>query len=533
MKRILTCLIATLFTSMLLNVGLFVLHAVASGGPYDWPMSGYNPLCMSFSPSAAPNTNATAWVSSLPGGTVWAYPVVAEGKVFIGAGGVFNAFSESTGSLVWSFSAPGQPGYPCETVVGNGGVFFGTKEPGPAGCIYALNTTTGEELWEFATEGYLQANPTIVEDRLYFGGYLGSLQGKIYCINATTGESLWNYTTQDRPVTIAVAYENVYVSCGHWETSTMAAIYCLNMYDGSLIWSFDTSRDISGSLSIANGKVYTVASYETANCIVYAFNATNGAVVWSTTRYSNAAAGRTAVAYGKLFISLGSSARGVYALDEADGDEIWAFPGQSIGGGPVVADGKVFFARGDSQAKVFYAVNEATGAVVWSYELPGGVHSSTSAIANGRLFVADHYDSKLYAFGAPTAPPLSVSISPLSASILVGQSVIFASTVSGGYTPYTYQWYLNGAPVSGAASASWTFTPTTSGVYYVYLKVTDAKANTSQSDTARIAVASVPVGGYSIPIQVHTKTEPIIPYIASVIALTAILNLRRKIKRKR
>jgi lysozyme len=97
-------------------------------------------------------------------------------------------------------------------------------------------------------------------------------------------------------------------------------------------------------------------------------------------------------------------------------------------------------------------------------------------------------------FLAQTAPPpLSVSISPLSASILVGQSVTFTSTVSGGYTPYSYQWFLNGNPVSGATSASWTFIPTSSGIYYVHLKVTDDKGNTAQSETARITVATVTV----------------------------------------
>jgi parallel beta-helix repeat protein len=45
---------------------------------------------------------------------------------------------------------------------------------------------------------------------------------------------------------------------------------------------------------------------------------------------------------------------------------------------------------------------------------------------------------------------------------------------------------------------------------------------------------SVPVGGHSIPIQVPTKTEPIIPYIALIATLTAIFTkLRPKTKRKR
>jgi parallel beta-helix repeat protein len=140
----------------------------------------------------------------------------------------------------------------------------------------------------------------------------------------------------------------------------------------------------------------------------------------------------------------------------------------------------------------------------------------------------------LKAVFSPVPQPLSASISPLSASIIVGQSVTFTSTVYGGYTPYSYQWYLNSVPVSGANASSWTFTPTASGIYYIYLKVTDAKGNAAQSETARIAVTAVPVGGYSIQIQVHTNTEPVLPYIALIAALTATFTkLRPKTKRKR
>jgi len=132
------------------------------------------------------------------------------------------------------------------------------------------------------------------------------------------------------------------------------------------------------------------------------------------------------------------------------------------------------------------------------------------------------------------APQLTVSISPMSASLLVGQTITFTSTVSGGFSPYGYQWYLNGAPVSGATSPTWTFTPTTSGIFYVYLKVTDDKGNTAQSDAARIVVSSVPVGGYSIPIQTPTKTDTIQPYIAIITTLTiTITKIRNKTKRRR
>jgi hypothetical protein len=131
-----------------------------------------------------------------------------------------------------------------------------------------------------------------------------------------------------------------------------------------------------------------------------------------------------------------------------------------------------------------------------------------------------------------TAPPLKVSISPTSASILVGQSVAFTSTPSGGYSPYSYQWYLGGVPVSGATSGTWTFTPTTSGIYYVYLQVKDANNNTAQSETARITIIpSAPVGGYSISLAKRTPTSQIAAYTLLIALFGVALSLRKR-KRK-
>lgn len=129
------------------------------------------------------------------------------------------------------------------------------------------------------------------------------------------------------------------------------------------------------------------------------------------------------------------------------------------------------------------------------------------------------------------APKLTVSISPTEASILVGQSVEFTSTVSGGYSPYSYQWYLNGNPGSGATSSSWTFTPTSSGIYYVHLKVTDANNNVAPSDTARITVGAVPVGGYSVSLTKPLAKTPLICYtMLLAIFGTAISLIKRKRK---
>jgi len=63
--------------------------------------------------------------------------------------------------------------------------------------------------------------------------------------------------------------------------------------------------------------------------------------------------------------------------------------------------------------------------------------------------------------------------------------------------------------------------------------VTDAKGNVAQSGTSRIAVTSVPVGGYSIPIQAPTTAKPLTPYlILTAILTTAFTTIKRKTTRK-
>jgi hypothetical protein len=125
----------------------------------------------------------------------------------------------------------------------------------------------------------------------------------------------------------------------------------------------------------------------------------------------------------------------------------------------------------------------------------------------------------------------TVTISPASASVSVGQPVHFTPSITGGTSPYTYQWYLDTNPVAGATSSSWTFTPTTSGIYYVYLRVTDANNNTAQSQTVRVVASAAAVGGYSISLARHTSLFNMAAY-ATLIALFGLaLSITRR-KRK-
>jgi hypothetical protein len=83
---------------------------------------------------------------------------------------------------------------------------------------------------------------------------------------------------------------------------------------------------------------------------------------------------------------------------------------------------------------------------------------------------------------------LVVTVSPTSVTMDVGQSQTFTSSASGGTDSFVYQWYLEGSAVSGAADASWTFTPSLTGSYTVYLAVTDTVDAVATSNTAQVTV---------------------------------------------
>jgi hypothetical protein len=89
---------------------------------------------------------------------------------------------------------------------------------------------------------------------------------------------------------------------------------------------------------------------------------------------------------------------------------------------------------------------------------------------------------------------LTVAILPSNASMNVGQSRMFTSSISGGSGTLSYQWFLNGSAVSGATDQTWTFTASSTGSYSVYLRVTDQASLpvTVQSNVSAVTVNPAP-----------------------------------------
>ena len=86
---------------------------------------------------------------------------------------------------------------------------------------------------------------------------------------------------------------------------------------------------------------------------------------------------------------------------------------------------------------------------------------------------------------------LSATINPTNVTLYFGQSITFTASVTGGKTPYTYQWYVNDTLVPGATNSNWTFLPRANSNYQIYVNVTDSLGNHAKSNIADINVCSV------------------------------------------
>jgi hypothetical protein len=91
-------------------------------------------------------------------------------------------------------------------------------------------------------------------------------------------------------------------------------------------------------------------------------------------------------------------------------------------------------------------------------------------------------------------PPLSVSISPTSATYDSGQTITLAASVSGGTPSYSYQWYNDssgsGVAISGATYSTYSVSAGATGTFKYYVVVTDSATTptSAQSSTGTYTV---------------------------------------------
>jgi len=135
---------------------------------------------------------------------------------------------------------------------------------------------------------------------------------------------------------------------------------------GDVIWRYYTGGQLYSSPAVANGIVYILST----NGNLYAVNAGNGNLVWSVLMGPGSYDWSSPTVHDRRVFVVGSNGN-VYCRDAATGNPIWT---TFIGGSPnsmmAVANGKVYSGTHnfDTSAPTLVALDEVTGAVIWTYD---------------------------------------------------------------------------------------------------------------------------------------------------------------------
>lgn len=355
-------------------------------------------------------------------------PAISNDVVYVGGtGNNVYAINASTGMSIWNFTA-GIVGSPA---VNNGIVYLALVNES----VYALNASTRELVWSYDsdqlqdsalaiadwTSDIITSSPIISDGILY----VTSGDGNAFALNETTGTLIWDYLAYGAVTSPAVCNGFVYFS-SQPRGSSNATIHALNARTGISVWDFNLGFRVASSPAVAYGMVYVSSKTTTPLAFgpppagrFYAFNATNGNVVWSI----NSIKLQPTIANGTVYVSneAYNALTGAYIRNYNAGET-----GQHLYS---IVAGDILFvnvqynpsppAWWNESSPPFpppygrstLAFNVTTGSLLWNYRF-NETYGSFLAAANGVLYVSS-WTSKLYAFG-PESQPAPTPTMPLT-----------------------------------------------------------------------------------------------------------------------
>jgi outer membrane protein assembly factor BamB len=427
---------------------------------YSWPMYQNDLRHSGYSSSPGPLGNETLW-KFVTNDTFWIAPTIADGILYAGSDqyGSIYALNVSAGTLIWRYTTPGP-------ISSSPAVVDGLLFVGYVGGFCALNASNGWFLWNFATPYQsTYTSPAVLDGVVYTCGS----DGNIYAFDASTGSKIWAFNTNGT-ILSAPALDNhlLIVSSSPLNWAINSNVYALSASTGSLVWNFTSKSEFHESPTIADDMVFVGSQ----DGYLYALNETTGeklwgyaAKLWSYDGYGytlGGYVGSAAIANGRVYFAAenenSSRFTNIYALDEATGAKIWVYQmGGFINTAVVVAGDEVFLTGND---RYIYALNAETGCEIWKYMTGSGIMSSPS-IANDTIFVGSD-DGGMYAISGeflayapnPTAKPTATPGPTPTSSPMPTRSPLSTPSSSPSSTPSPTPPAYVGFEVSGNITAS-------------------------------------------------------------------------------
>lgn len=217
-------------------------------------------------------------------------------------------------------------------IVGEEAVYVGSTK------LYAVDSQTGQELWQFDTASLVKPPPIVADGVVY----VENAKGYLYAVEAQSGQEMWQFNTED-----GVRWGSLSeVMDGVIYVGTDSYLFAVDIETGQARWCFGAAK---------------LPEATTADGIVY----------------------------------VGSQSGEVYALDSQSGQELWQFKtGGPVITAPTIADGVAYVSSDDHQ---LYALDSQTGQVLWQFTAADVM--SRPIVTDGVVYLGD-FAGHLYAVWA-------------------------------------------------------------------------------------------------------------------------------------
>ncbi|MGC9199840.1 MAG: PQQ-binding-like beta-propeller repeat protein [Acidobacteriaceae bacterium] len=302
-------------------------------------------------------------------------------------------------------------GMPVGVSVVKGIVYVGDDN----GYTYAINAQTGKLIWAHYGWNMNMSNPLVVGDRVFvstgsayfnYANTMKYLKGQrptrgpglntIFALDRTTGKELWAYHTPGEGMPTPL-YKNGFL----YEGTGDGHIYKLAADTGTLVWKADIVSFDSMS-SLVEGSGYVFAGGTDPN-FFYALDENTGKIAWKMTIPDMVATGigdctpayQDGIVVQEVTVSSGDPSKPVanvlLAMDATSGKIIWQkrFPNGPVPPAmktatPVIVNGVVY--EGSPVSGEYYALNLKDGNQLWSLHIGSQIRAG-AAIQDGIAYL--------------------------------------------------------------------------------------------------------------------------------------------------
>src|SRR5579862_7335235 len=356
----------------------------------QWPEAGASPAGSAGSAQAGPRKPAghRRARDPVPGmgrrRALAALAGMATGGVAVAAWELTRPRAQSAGQLAARQRAarparsPGTVAWKAETsssvrwVTAAGGILYaGTAQD----TVYALDAATGKQLWWRATATAENSQLVVTSGAVIVAD---PDNGGMLALNPA-GRQLWDIKSTGGGV-LGLAASGPVVYGGYAaSTDTTGGVTALSAATGQLLWTAEFAQDVdtNGGLAAGGGAVYAT----TSDGEIYAFRGSSGTKLWRVAGQQIAFEGSTPLAAGGAVYACSSDNPPVlYAVQAATGTVLWrqplgasAFPATLDAAGGLLFAGLTRSQSDDPGAGDLSAWNATTGQQLWQATVPGGV----------------------------------------------------------------------------------------------------------------------------------------------------------------